>query len=193
MIQIHDGAQQYFRRLIEQQDAGELALKLSVAAAGTPRAECQLSFCESDTAAEGDQRIPCDGFDLIVDAASVAWLEEAELDFEEDRMGGQLLVRAPNIKGGTPADDAPLEERVQHLIDSEINPSIAAHGGVVSLVEVDAAGVAILQFGGGCHGCGMVGVTLKEGIEKTLVSALPEITGVRDVTDHSSGENPYYA
>jgi len=192
MIQIHSGAEQYFARLIEQQDADDLALRIAVSDPGTPRAQCQLTFCEPDAAASEDTRIPCDGFDLIVDGASASWLDNAELDFEEDAVGGQLVVKAPNIRGSVPGDDAPLPERVQYLIDAEINPSVASHGGHVTLVEVTGAREVILRFGGGCHGCGMASVTLKEGIEKTLLRELPEITAVRDATDHSTGENPYY-
>ena len=74
----------------------------------------------------------------------------------------------------------------------EINPQIASHGGRVSLEEIAGDGIVVLRFGGGCHGCGMADVTLKQGIEKTLRSRLPEITEVRDATDHASGHNPYY-
>ncbi len=77
------------------------------------------------------------------------------------------------------------------MIDSEVNPSLAAHGGRVSLVSIESDGVVVLRFGGGCHGCGMVDVTLRDGIERTLRQRFAEITGVRDATDHSCGTNPY--
>jgi len=79
------------------------------------------------------------------------------------------------------------------LIDSEINPQLAAHKGHVRLEEVTAEGVVLLRFGGGCQGCGMADVTLKQGIEKTLMAKVPGITAVRDATDHDSGEAPYIA
>ena len=91
-----------------------------------------------------------------------------------------------------PAADASVVERVRYLIDAEINPKLASHGGRVSLREITAEGIVVLQFGGGCHGCGMSEVTLKNGIEKTLREKIPEVTGVRDVTDHKSGSKPYY-
>ena len=192
MIQVHDSAQNYFKHLIEQQDATDLGLHISVSQPGTPGAACELTFCMPDEIDAGDSRIEFPGFDMFVDAASEPWLDNAELEFVENATGGELVVKAPNIKGQTPADDAPLTERVQYLLDAEINPSVAAHGGVVSLVDVDGEGVVTLQFGGGCHGCGQVGATLKEGVEKTLVGKVPGVTAVRDVTDHSTGENPYY-
>ena len=91
-----------------------------------------------------------------------------------------------------PDADASVVERVRYLIDAEINPKLASHGGRVALREITAEGIVVLQFGGGCHGCGMSEVTLKNGIEKTLREKIPEVTGVRDVTDHESGSKPYY-
>ena len=88
--------------------------------------------------------------------------------------------------------DASVVERVRHVIESEINPQLASHGGRVSLREITADGVVELQFGGGCHGCGMVDKTLRGGVEKTLKARVPEVTGVADATDHDSGSTPYY-
>ncbi|SQI19794.1 NfuA Fe-S protein maturation [Salmonella enterica subsp. arizonae] len=89
------------------------------------------------------------------------------------------------------ADDAPLMERVEYVLQSQINPQLAGHGGRVSLMEITDEGYAILQFGGGCNGCSMVDVTLKEGIEKQLLNEFPELKGVRDLTEHQRGEHSY--
>jgi len=89
-------------------------------------------------------------------------------------------------------EDATLEDKVNYVLYDEINPQIAAHGGHVPLESVTDDGMVVLQFGGGCQGCGMVDVTLKEGIEKTLMEKVPDIKGVKDVTDHSDNENAYY-
>ncbi len=192
MIDVTPAAQGYFAKLIAQQDAGDLGLYLSVSNPGTPRAECELNFCQPDEVDPADPKLALDGFTLFIQAASDPFLTEAEMDFKTNETGGELVVRAPNIKGHAPAADAPVEERVQWVLDSEINPMVAAHGGQVSLVEITATMDVVLKFGGGCHGCGMVGVTLKEGVEKTMLERVPEITGVVDSTDHSTGENPYY-
>ncbi|HRE32446.1 MAG TPA: NifU family protein, partial [Candidatus Berkiella sp.] len=98
-----------------------------------------------------------------------------------------------NLRGAKPEEDSTLAERVNYILNNEINPNLASHGGRVSLVEITPNNEVVLRFGGGCHGCGMADVTLKQGIEKTLMSQLPEVTAVIDVTDHSMGENPYYA
>lgn len=89
-------------------------------------------------------------------------------------------------------DDAPLIERVEYILQSQINPQLAGHGGRVTLMEITDEGYAILQFGGGCNGCSMVDYTLKEGIEKELLTRFPELKGVKDLTEHQSGEHSYY-
>ena len=90
------------------------------------------------------------------------------------------------------SDDSPLEDQINYVLHCQINPSLASHGGMVSLIEIVEDNVAVLQFGGGCQGCGMVDVTLKDGVEKTLLETLPQLTAVRDVTDHSVTENAYF-
>ena len=192
MLTISENAQVHFRKLIAQQNIDELGIRLRAVHAGTPKADCQLEFCEPADLAGDEWSVDCEGFTLYVDAASVPFLDAAEIDFQTNATGGQLTVRAPKIKGAEPGADASLVERVRYVIDSEINPQVAAHGGRISLVEIDAEGVVFLRFGGGCHGCGMADVTLKQGVERTLRSRLPEISAVRDITDHAHGENPYY-
>ena len=193
MITISDTAQTYFGHLLSQQDEDGLALRIEVQNAGTPRAACDLNFCPQGHSRDDDLVVPFEGFRLFVAAASESWLEDAEIDFEEDATGGQLTIRAPGIKGSEPAADAPLNERVEWLIAQTINPQLASHGGSVALVEITQEKAAVLEFAGGCQGCGMAGVTLKQGIEQTLRTELPEITAVVDVTDHRAGQNPYYS
>jgi Fe/S biogenesis protein NfuA len=192
VIIVSDIAQQHFRKLIEQQGIPGLGIRLRALHAGTPKADCALEFCEDADLGGDEMQVACDGFTIHVDAASLAWLDGAELDFQVNPTGGQLTIRAPKLKGVEPGDDATLAERVEYLLHSEINPQIAAHGGRVTLVAVEDDGTVLLRFGGGCHGCGMADVTLKQGIERTLRSRLPQITAVRDVTDHAGGESPYY-
>ena len=83
-------------------------------------------------------------------------------------------------------------KNINYVLYSEVNPGLAAHGGEVSLIEVLDEEIAILQFGGGCQGCGMVDLTLKDGVEKTLLEQVDGLKSVRDVTDHSYRENAYY-
>ncbi len=192
MITLSDTAQKHFQRLISQQDISGLGIRVRAVHAGTPKADCQLEFCEPVDLAGDEWTIECEGFLLYVEAASVPYLDGAEVDFQTNATGGVLTIRAPRIKGEVPGEGASVVERIRYVIESEINPRIAAHGGRVSLVEVNAAGEVLLRFGGGCHGCGMADVTLKQGVEKTLRERVPEVTAVRDATDHASGANPYY-
>jgi Fe/S biogenesis protein NfuA len=192
VLAISDTAQTHFRRLLEQQGIDGLGIRIKATHAGTPKADCVLEFCEAADLAGDEREVACNGFVIFVEAASVPYLEGAELDYQSSPTGGQLTIRAPKIKGVEPGADASLAERIEYLLLTEINPQIASHGGRVSLVDVQADGVVLLRFGGGCHGCGMVDVTLKQGIERTLRSKLPEISAVRDITDHAGGQTPYY-
>ena len=192
MIEITPTAQSYFKKLIEQQDDEGLGLRISVHHAGTPGASCDLQFCPAGQNMPDDVVKEFDGFNLFIAQASEKWLDQAEIDFEEDSTGGQLTIKAPGIKGSEPDSDASIEDRVSWLLQTQINPSLAAHGGMVGLVEVTAEKEVIQQVGGGCQGCGMPDVTMTQGIEQTLTREIPEITAVKDVTDHQSGSNPYY-
>ena len=106
--------------------------------------------------------------------------------------GGQLTIKAPNSKMPKVGEDSPIEDRINYVLYNEVNPALAAHGGEVMLVEVADDNFAVLQFGGGCQGCGMVDATLKGGVEKTLMEQLPQLAGVKDITDHTDRSNAYY-
>jgi Fe/S biogenesis protein NfuA len=192
MIDISERAQQHFLRLLSQQGIDDLSIRLRVTAPGTPAANCELEFCEPIDLIGSEWTIECAGFNFHIDGDSARWLDNATIDFEPTSTGGQLNIRAPMIKGHVPGAEAGLIERVRYVLEAEVNPKLASHGGRVRLLEIDADGVVLLQFGGGCHGCGMVDVTLKQGVEKTLRERVPEITAVRDATDHAGGEKPYY-
>lgn len=192
MITISDAAQAHFRELLNKQEDGT-NIRVFVVNPGRPNAECGVSYCPPDSVEPEDIRLPFSGFDAVVDEQSAPFLEAAEIDFVEEELGSQLTLKAPNAKARQVADDAPLVERVDYMIQSEINPMLASHGGQVSVSEITDDGVAVLHFGGGCNGCAMVDVTLKNGVEKQLLEQFPgELTGVRDMTEHVSGEHSYY-
>lgn len=191
MIQISESAQGHFRRLIEREALPGLGVRLSAIHPGTPRADVRLEFAEPADLAGDEWAIDCDGFTLWLDAASVGYLDGAQIDYEVRGTSGQLQIRAPRIKGEVPGEGASLVERVRYVVDNEVNPQLASHRGHVTLEEVTADGVVYLRFGGGCHGCGMADVTLKQGIERTLIEKVPGVTAVRDATDHATGDAPY--
>jgi Fe/S biogenesis protein NfuA len=191
MIQISESAQAHFRRLLEREDLPGLGVRLAAAHPGTPQADVRLEFAEPADLQGDEWAVDCEGFTLWLDASSVTWLDGAEIDYAQQATGGQLQIRAPRIKGVAPGEAASLVERVRWLIDQEINPQLAQHRGHVELQEVTADGVVVLRFGGGCHGCGMADVTLKQGIEKALMEKVQGVTAVRDATDHATGDAPY--
>ena len=191
MINISESAQAHFRKLIEREDLPGMGVRLAAVHAGLPNADVRLEFAEPRDLRGDEWAIDCEGFTLWVDAASVQYLDGAEIDYETKATGGQLQIRAPKIKGEAPAESASLVERVRWVVEHEINPQLAQHKGLVSVQEVTGDGVVVLRFGGGCHGCGMADVTLKQGIEKTLLTRVPGVTAVRDATDHATGAAPY--
>ncbi|MCF6456411.1 MULTISPECIES: Fe-S biogenesis protein NfuA [Pseudoalteromonas] len=191
MITISEAAQSHFAKLLADQAEGT-NIRVFVVNPGTTQAECGVSYCPADAVEETDIKLPFNGFDAVVDEESAPFLEEADIDFVTDKMGSQLTLKAPNAKAKKLSDDASLQERVQHMIETEINPQLANHGGQVNLVEITKDGIAVVQFGGGCNGCSMIDVTLKDGIETQMIAKFDEITGVRDITEHQSGEHSYY-
>lgn len=191
MIRITDTAQQHFAKLLEKQEEGT-QIRVFVINPGTPGAECGVSYCPPDAVESTDTELKYEYLTAYVDELSAPYLEDAEIDFVTDNLGSQLTLKAPNAKMRKVADDAPLMERVEYMLQAQINPQLASHGGKVSLMEITEDGYVILQFGGGCNGCSMVDVTLKEGIEKELLSSFPELKGVRDLTEHQPGEHSYY-
>ena len=192
MIEITTSAQEYFGKLIEQQEMDDIGLHLTVLKPGTPLAACDLQFHVAGQSGEKELEFNYDQFNLYVPVSSERWLDNAKIDFEKSAAGGQLTIKAPGIKGTKPEDSADLADKVAWIIEAEINPGLASHGGIVSLELITDATEVVLRFGGGCQGCGMASVTLQEGIEKTLKGYFPEITAVIDATVHAEGENPYY-
>jgi Fe/S biogenesis protein NfuA len=192
MIEITESAQEYFGRLIAQQEMDDIGLFLTVLKPGTPLASCDLQFHVPGQSGGEELEFNYDKFNLYVPSGTEQWLEEAKIDFETTEAGGQLTIKAPGIKGTKPADSAELSEKIAWVLETEINPGLASHGGMVNLETITPDKEVVLRFGGGCHGCGMVNVTLQEGIEKTLKEYFPEVTAVIDATDHASGDNPYY-
>jgi Fe/S biogenesis protein NfuA len=190
-ITITDSARTYLKDLLEKQNVEGMGVRLFVSQPGTIYAETCLAYCRPGEEKPEDEGVPCDGFTAYLDQPSLPYLDEAVVDYVADKLGGQLTIKAPKAKQPAVAFDGPIEQQIVEILTGEVNPGLAAHGGEVRLIRLEAD-VAILQFGGGCQGCSAVDVTLKDGVEKTLVDRIPELKGVRDVTDHSQRENAYY-
>lgn len=189
-IEITESAQNYLAELLAKQNCEGIAVRIFVADPGTPMAETCITYCRPADQKADDDIKSYSQFKLFVEPRSLKFLEDAKIDYATDRMGGQLTIRAPNSRVPKVTEDSPLEDKVNYILHSEVNPSLAAHGGMVSLVEI-VDNIAILQFGGGCQGCGMVDMTLKGGVEKTLLEKIPELKGAKDITDHSDTSHAY--
>lgn len=194
MITITESAQEYLKGLLSKQDQDVRGIRVFINDPGTPRAETCIAYCREGDIREDDQRheYPV-GFIAWIEGRSLPFLEDALVDYATDRMGGQLTIKAPNAKLPRVGEDSPLEDRINYILYNEVNPQLAAHGGEVRLIELAEGTIAVLQFGGGCQGCGMVDATLKNGVERTLLEQLPQLREVRDVTDHSNRSNAYYS
>ena len=191
-IKITKSAEGYLVELLEKQESDTIGVKVFVSDPGSPRAETCIAYCKNDDDISEYELREDLSFKLYLEKKSLSFIENAIVDYSPDKFGGTLTIKAPNAKVPSVDEDASLDERVNYLLYTEINPNLASHGGEVSLVEIMDEETAVLQFGGGCQGCGMVDVTLKDGVEKALIEGIPELKGITDVTDHSYKENAYY-
>jgi Fe/S biogenesis protein NfuA len=175
-------------------EADKLGLRLEVASRPGEDFRYDLSFDEYLTAAFTDEVRTHDGLKVIIPSRDQELLQGAILDYT-DTQG--LVIRNPNrpappvIEGLTSDDDFSAEIRA--MIDNEVNPALAVHGGFVSYVGHDGEGTAYLTMGGGCHGCSMSRLTMLDGVQTMLSEAIEGVERVKDLTDHTTGENPYYS
>ncbi|MSR12133.1 MAG: Fe-S biogenesis protein NfuA [Gammaproteobacteria bacterium] len=192
MVSITESAQEYLTQLLKKQNCEGIAVRVFILDAGTPKAETCISFCRPGEEKGDDEVKQYESFKAFIDLHSKPFLVDAVVDFAKDSMGGQLTIKAPNSRLPKLSDSSSIADRVNYVLYNEVNPGLAAHGGNVTLEEIFEDDVAVLRFGGGCQGCGMVDVTLKQGVEKTLLTQIPELREVRDVTDHTVKENAFY-
>lgn len=192
IVNITESAQTYLSELLAKQEGDGIGIRMFVSNPGTPQAETCIAYCRPGEEQEGDEVVDYGEFNAYFEGRSLPFLEDAKVDYSADKMGGQLTIRAPNSKMPQVNDDSPIEDRVNYILFNEVNPGLASHGGQVDLVEITEDVIAVLKFGGGCQGCSAVDMTLKQGVEKTLIEKVPELKGVKDVTDHTDTTNAYY-
>ena len=176
-----------------EEDAASLGLRLEIVSGPGEDFKYDLSLDEFRKAAFTDEVRTHSGMKVIIPAKDVELLEGAILDYSST---GGLVIRNPNKPSapmieGLVNDDA-LSAEIEAIVATEVNPALAADGGFVTFAGHDEAGTAYLTMGGGCHGCSMSKVTMLEGVQTTLVEKVEGIQRVRDMTDHQSGENPFY-
>lgn len=198
MVTFSDEAKSQILAAVQDQDGAKALLRIEAHNIGGMDFSYAMRLINADEKSDEDQTFDAGGFDVVVDPESAQNLKGASIDYESGALQSGFRFDNPNRPpvpglGERREDDLtnPLAERVQALIDSELNPAVAGHGGMMRLVAVRDNKV-YLAFGGGCHGCGMVDMTLKHGVEARLKESIPEIEEVVDVTNHRTGSNPYY-
>lgn len=195
IITVTPEALEHLRELRDGEDDGDkLGLRLAIASDPGEDFRYDLSFEEFLTAAFTDEVRTHDGLKVIIPGDDVELLAGATLDFTSAQ---GLVIRNPNRPAapaveGLTADDA-LSAEIEALVATEVNPALAAHGGFVTYVGHDGEGTAYLTMGGGCHGCSMSKMTMLDGVQTMLVEAIDGVERVKDLTDHSTGENPFYS
>jgi Fe/S biogenesis protein NfuA len=179
-------------RSFMDQSEGELeALRIHVTGGSPVAPSFELTLVGPDEMTEDDVRVEADGLVVLVDPGSARRLEGARVDFVQrvNETGFEITPAAPQ-----PTVKAPrgaIADKVQELLDQQVNPSIASHGGKILLADVQGTEI-YMEMTGGCQGCAMSRMTLRQGVEKMIRQAIPEITAIHDITDHASGENPYF-
>ncbi|MDX1647678.1 MAG: NifU family protein [Longimicrobiales bacterium] len=195
MISFTDRAQEMLRTFLGEDDEGQ-ALRIRV---GGPRTAPQFDLSLVHVSDRDDGETTLDGGDIpvlvqeddveLVDGATIDFVERVnESGFEVQPVEG--AIPSPKGRGNGKELEGPIADRVREVLDSQVNPAIAAHGGMIALVDVDETEIFV-EMGGGCQGCALSRMTLRQGVERMLREAVPELTAVHDVTDHASGENPY--
>ena len=194
IIEITDAALAKLKELRDEEaDGDQLGLRVEVASRPGEDFRYELGFEEFLTAAFTDEVRTHDGLKVMIPGKDTELLQGATLDFSDSQ---GLVIRNPNRPAvadveGLVGDDE-LSAQIRTLVDSEVNPALAAHGGFVTYVGHDGEGTAYMTMGGGCHGCSMSKMTMLDGVQTMLSEAIPGVTAVKDLTDHSTGENPYY-
>ncbi len=180
----------------EEPDPSLLGLRVEVTGVKGPVYTYDLSFDELSLALDTDIIEMVGDLSVIVPEASADQLRGSVLDVPRSAGQGGLVIRNPNRPNPLAGVDLHLEgtiaEQVQQLLDQSVNPSLASHGGFATLVGVDDENKVYLTMGGGCQGCAMSAMTLRDGIDRAIHEAIPEVVEVIDTTEHSAGENPFY-
>ncbi len=198
IIEVTDTALEQILALREQEAVVDLVLGLRISGISGDGFVYETAFLRTDDVGVTDHVETHGDLPVAIPPDSVENLRGAVLDLSSDPAQPGLVLRNPNTATpdiGGPAEAIELEgtpgEKVTQLLEQVINPAIASHGGRADLVRVEGS-TALLQLGGGCQGCGLAAMTLRQGIETAILQNVPEITEVTDVTDHESGVNPYY-
>ncbi len=186
MIEVTDLARSKILELMKSEEQEGLALRISIIGRGPGGFQNELQFVGPEERKADDHVVDGGGFDVLIDPKSAENLTGSTVDYVEGSLQSGFKITNPNSLWKEPTAQA-----VQDVIDTRVNPGVAGHGGFVTLLDVKGD-TAYIALGGGCQGCGMADVTLKQGIEVMIREAVPDIRQIIDTTDHAGGTNPYY-
>ncbi|AYN24548.1 NfuA family Fe-S biogenesis protein [Buchnera aphidicola] len=199
MINISDKAQKHFISLLSKEPF-DTQIRVFIINPGTQNAECGVAYCTKDEVEKNDIKLNYNNFFVYVDQSIISFLKNSEIDLVVDNLGAQLTFKAPyakqnilkNTVSSLKARIDSLKERIEKFLDTNINPQLSIHGGQVNLIKISENKTVFIQFSGGCNGCSMIGTTLKETVEKKILSFFPEIKKVTDQTNHLHGNHSFY-
>lgn len=191
-LTITERAQDVVRTFMDQSDGELRALRITARPGGVGGPRFELTLVADSDRADDDVQVDMGDFLVLVSRDSADRLEGATVDFVErvNESGFEIRPARGGLKVAGPPK-GPLAEKVKEVLEGQVNPAVAAHGGEIVLVDVQGSEIFI-EMAGGCQGCALSRMTLKQGVERMVRQAIPEITAVHDVTDHNSGENPFY-
>jgi Fe/S biogenesis protein NfuA len=197
MLTFTDKARDVVRSFLDQSGGDLAALRIAADGRSPVAPRFELTLVSMGERKPDEREVEGPGFPVLVRESEAERLEGATVDFVERVNESGFEVR-PAPGGGNGARPAPpaaptgeIADRVRQVLDTQVNPAIASHGGLISLVGIEDTEIYV-EMSGGCQGCALSRMTLRQGVEKMLRQAIPELTAVHDITDHASGENPFF-
>lgn len=195
LLEITDAAKEKIRAVLEGQEPVVRTIRVSAPLPG----KYSMSLEPDETPTVDDTVLEYDGFQVFVDSRSLRFVDGATLNWLDTPAGGGFQFDNPNSVPQQPTKKEPpagpegaIWRQIQEILDEQVNPAVASHGGVITLLEYKD-GIAYMKMGGGCQGCSSASATLKQGVERILRDQIPELQEIMDVTDHAGGRNPYYS
>ena len=186
MLTVTEAAKRKILSIIQAHGKPGDGLRIAIVGRSSAGFTYDMQLLEEGDAEADDVIVNVGDFPVVIDAESAPHMRDVIIDYVEELQQSGFRIGNPN-----PVWTDPKAMAIQELLDTQINPAVASHGGHIELVDVHDD-IVYIRFGGGCQGCGMVSVTLSQGVEQAIHEAFPEIREIVDVTDHASGTNPYY-
>ncbi len=191
MLTFTDRAREMVLEFMDQSGEELRSLRIQVNGGSPVAPSFEMTLVEASDHRDGDLVSDQGGFTVVLDPDSAGKLGAATVDFVQRVNESGFEITPERVATPRKPPEGPLAERVAAILETQVNPAIAAHGGRIALVEVQGTEI-YMEMQGGCQGCAMSRMTLRQGVERTLRQAVPEITAIHDVTDHAAGENPYF-